>query len=130
MAPGLDQEWCGQQDQVSLQVQCDQKSRLSRSLIPLLPQLLEKFSVVSALLELLQHLELGMLRSARMDKFLEQVLERILAVSRSHSRPFPGLSAASRALRRLWHPELALGRLGDIARARLGDGLGTGATPR
>ncbi|RMB94920.1 hypothetical protein DUI87_28581 [Hirundo rustica rustica] len=89
-----------------------------------------QFSVVSALLELLQHLELGTLRSARMDKFLERVLERILPVSHSHSRPFPGLSAASRALRRLWHPELVLGRLGDIARARLGDSLGTGATPR
>ncbi|RMC09521.1 hypothetical protein DUI87_13673 [Hirundo rustica rustica] len=89
-----------------------------------------QFSVVSALLELLQHLELGTLRLARMDKFLEQVLERILVVSRSRSRLFPGLSAASHALRCLWHPELALGHLGDIAWARLGDGLGTGATPR
>ncbi|RMB89570.1 hypothetical protein DUI87_34038 [Hirundo rustica rustica] len=57
---------------VSPQEQCDQKSWLSRSLIPLLPQLLEKFSVVSALLELLQHLELGTLRLARMDKVRDQ----------------------------------------------------------
>ncbi|RMB87993.1 hypothetical protein DUI87_35630 [Hirundo rustica rustica] len=62
-------------DNVSPQEQCDQKSRLSQSLIPLLPQLLEKFSAEPVLLELLQHLELGTLLLARMDKLVGQSME-------------------------------------------------------
>ncbi|XP_068033873.1 cohesin subunit SA-3-like, partial [Anomalospiza imberbis] len=108
--------------------QREERARLSRSLIPVLPQLLEKFSAepeaVAALLELLQHLELGSSRTARTEKCLEQVLGRILEVFGKHSQPFPALSAASRALRALCEPELPLHGLGDIARSRLGDSLG------
>ncbi|XP_032940131.1 cohesin subunit SA-3-like [Catharus ustulatus] len=108
--------------------QQEEKSRLSRSLIPVLPQLLEKFSAepeaVAALLELLGQLELGTVRSARMDKCLEQVLQQIQDLFHKHSRPSPVLSAASRALRALCDPELSLHGLGDIARGRLGDALG------
>ncbi|XP_071275190.1 cohesin subunit SA-3-like [Agelaius tricolor] len=108
--------------------QRQERGRLSRSLIPVLPQLLQKFSAepeaVAALLEPLPHLELGLLRTARMERYLEQVLGQILEVFGKHSQPFPALSAASRALRALSDPELSLHGLGDIARSRLGDGLG------
>ncbi|XP_058684458.1 cohesin subunit SA-3 [Poecile atricapillus] len=105
-----------------------EKSRLSRSLLPLLPQLLEKFSAepeaVAALLELLPHLELGMFRTARLDKVLDQVLVGIQELFRCHSEPFPVLLPASRALRSLCDPDLSLGSRGDIARGHLGDTWG------
>ncbi|XP_063038062.1 cohesin subunit SA-3-like [Melospiza melodia melodia] len=108
--------------------QREERERLSRSLIPALPQLLQKFSAepeaVAALLELLQHLELGLFRTARMERHLEQVLGQIQEVFAKHSQPVPALSAASRALRALCDPELSLHGLGDIARGRLGDSLG------
>ncbi|XP_074387557.1 cohesin subunit SA-3-like [Zonotrichia albicollis] len=108
--------------------QREERERLSRCLIPVLPQLLQKFSAepeaVAALLELLQHLELGLFRTARMERHLEQVLGQIQEVFAKHSQPFPALSAASRALRALSDPELPLHGLGATARGRLGDALG------
>ncbi|XP_051631976.1 LOW QUALITY PROTEIN: cohesin subunit SA-3, partial [Manacus candei] len=66
----------------------EEKSRLSRSLIPVLPQLLEKFSADSdpaaALLTVLRHLELGMFHTGRMEKALSQVLLQVREVFGKH----------------------------------------------
>ncbi|XP_071428791.1 cohesin subunit SA-3-like [Pithys albifrons albifrons] len=104
----------------------EEKSRLSRSFIPVLPQLLEKFSAdahpVASLLTVLRHLELGLLCSARMERVLCQVLCQVREVFGKHSEQGV-LDAASRALYALCDPELPLHARGDVTRGLLGDSL-------
>ncbi|XP_051632577.1 cohesin subunit SA-3-like [Manacus candei] len=105
----------------------EEKSRLSRSLIPVLPQLLEKFSADSdpaaALLTVLRHLELGMFHTGRMEKALSQLLFQVREVFGKH-RERKVLDAASRALHALCDPQLPLHGRGDVTRGLLGDSLG------
>ncbi|XP_059693683.1 cohesin subunit SA-3-like isoform X3 [Haemorhous mexicanus] len=93
--PPVGRSQARKESQRELREQREERARLSRSLIPVLPQLLQKFSAepeaVGALLELLQHLELGLFRTARLERCLEQVLGRIQEVFGKHSEPSPAL---------------------------------------
>ncbi|XP_050194875.1 LOW QUALITY PROTEIN: cohesin subunit SA-3-like [Myiozetetes cayanensis] len=105
----------------------EEKSRLSRCLIPVLPQLLEKFSAdadpAASLLTVLRHLELGMFHTGRMEKALVQVLVQVQEVFGKH-RQRRVLDSASRALHALCDPQVPLHGRARVTRGLLGDSLG------
>ncbi|XP_054028828.1 cohesin subunit SA-3 [Dryobates pubescens] len=106
--------------------QAEERTRLSLCLIPVLPQLLAKFSAdaetATALLELLPCLELSLCRSGRMEKHVERVLGQLQEVVQKHSGQGV-LGAASRALHALCAPALPTRPQGDLARGLLADQL-------
>ncbi|XP_069738559.1 cohesin subunit SA-3 [Phaenicophaeus curvirostris] len=106
--------------------QAKERSRLSHCLIPVLPQLLAKFSAdaekAAPLLETLRRCDLSVYCTGRLEKHLELLLAQLQEVVEKHTEPAV-LEAASRALHALCDPELALHGRGDLARSRLADQL-------
>ncbi|XP_074838987.1 cohesin subunit SA-3 [Carettochelys insculpta] len=104
----------------------DDREKLSHYLIPLLPQLLAKFSAdaekMALLLQAPQYFALRLFSSARMEKYLEQLLAQLQEVVQKHAGR-EVLEAASQALHVLCNPEFAFYRRVDVARSRLVDAL-------
>ncbi|KAM9207980.1 cohesin subunit SA-3 [Leptosomus discolor] len=104
--------------------QVEERARLTHCLIPVLPQLLAKFSAdaekAALLLEVLRRFDLSIYCTGRLEKPLELVLGQLQEVVEKHTGPAV-LEAASRALHALCDPELALHGRGDLVRSRLAD---------
>ncbi|XP_067323235.1 cohesin subunit SA-3 [Anolis sagrei] len=107
-------------------VQAEDRRRLTQHLIPLLPQLIAKFSAdaekVVSLLEAPGYFDLALYSTGRLEKYLELLLVQLREVVEKHSDP-EVLGAASRALHLLCRPELPFFSRADFARSRLVDHL-------
>ncbi|KAJ6655567.1 hypothetical protein lerEdw1_005038 [Lerista edwardsae] len=106
--------------------QAEDRLRLTRHLIPLLPQLLAKFSAdaekVVLLLETPRYFDLSLYSTGRLEKYLELLLAQLREVVEKHTDR-EVLEAASRTLHVLCSPELAFHSRVDFARSRLVDHL-------
>ncbi|XP_072497525.1 cohesin subunit SA-3 isoform X2 [Notamacropus eugenii] len=104
--------------------QADDKLKLTEHLIPLLPQLLTKFSAdaekVSPLLQLLNFFDLNIYCTGRLQKHLELLLQQLQEVVVKHTEPMV-LEAAARALYLLCDPEFTFFSRVDFARSQLVD---------
>ncbi|EHA98436.1 Cohesin subunit SA-3 [Heterocephalus glaber] len=98
-------------------VQADDKVKLTEHLIPLLPQLLAKFSAdaekVAPLLQLLNYFDLSIYCTGRLEKQLQEVVVK-------HTEP-PVLEAGAQALYVLCKPEFTFFSRVDFARSQLVD---------
>ncbi|XP_062835315.1 cohesin subunit SA-3 isoform X2 [Anolis carolinensis] len=107
-------------------MQAEDRRRLTQHLIPLLPQLIAKFSAdaekVVSLLEAPGYFDLALYSTGRLEKYLELLLVQLREVVEKHSDP-EVLGAASRALHLLCRPELTFFSRADFARSRLVDHL-------
>ncbi|XP_061439714.1 cohesin subunit SA-3 isoform X2 [Rhineura floridana] len=106
--------------------QAEDRLRLTQHLIPLLPQLLAKFSAdaekVVCLLEAPRYFDLTLYSTGRLEKYLELLLVQLREVVEKHtSREV--LESASSILHVLCHPEFAFHSRADFARSRLVDHL-------
>ncbi|XP_036624728.1 cohesin subunit SA-3 [Trichosurus vulpecula] len=105
-------------------IQADDKLKLTEHLIPLLPQLLAKFSAdaekVSPLLQLLNFFDLNIYCTGRLQKHLELLLQQLQEVVVKHTEPVV-LEAGARALYLLCDPEFTFFGLVDFARSQLVD---------
>ncbi|XP_063997136.1 cohesin subunit SA-3 [Pogoniulus pusillus] len=106
--------------------QAEERTRLSLCLVPVLPQLLAKFSAdaetATAVLELVPSLELASCRSRRLERHLQLLLGQLQEVVQKHSGKGV-LGAASRALHALCAPELPTRPHADLALGILADQL-------
>ncbi|XP_063002284.1 cohesin subunit SA-3 [Elgaria multicarinata webbii] len=107
-------------------VQAEDRLRLTQHLIPLLPQLLAKFSAdaekVVPLLEALRYFDLTLYSMGRLEKYLELLLTQLWEVVEKHTS-CEVLESASRALQLLCRLEFAFYTRADFARSRLVDHL-------
>ncbi|XP_044528248.1 cohesin subunit SA-3 [Gracilinanus agilis] len=105
-------------------IQADDKMKLTEHLIPLLPQLLAKFSAdaekVSPLLQLLNFFDLNIYCTGRLQKHLELLLQQLQEVVVKHTEPVV-LEAGARALYLLCAPEFTFFSRVDFARSQLVD---------
>ncbi|KAG6922190.1 stromal antigen 3 [Chelydra serpentina] len=104
----------------------DDREKLTQYLIPLLPQLLAKFSAdaekVALLLAAPRYFNLSLYSSGRLEKYLEQLLVQLREVVEKHTGQ-EVLEAAARALYVLCKPEFTFYSRVDLARSRLVDTL-------
>ncbi|XP_065426655.1 cohesin subunit SA-3 isoform X14 [Chrysemys picta bellii] len=104
----------------------DDREKLTQYLIPLLPQLLAKFSAdaekVALLLAAPRYFNLSLYSSGRLEKYLEQLLAQLREVVEKHTGQ-EVLEAAARALYVLCNPEFTFYSRVDLARSRLVDTL-------
>ncbi|XP_075764130.1 cohesin subunit SA-3 isoform X2 [Pelodiscus sinensis] len=104
----------------------DDREKLSHYLIPLLPQLLAKFSAdgekVALLLQAPHYFTLSLYSSGRLEKYLEQLLAQLREVVEKHTGQ-EVLEAAARAFYVLCNPEFTFYSRVDLARSRLVDML-------
>nr|XP_023420932.1 LOW QUALITY PROTEIN: cohesin subunit SA-3 [Cavia porcellus] len=105
-------------------VQADDKVKLTDHLIPLLPQLVAKFSAdpekVAPLLQLLKYFDLSIYCTRRLEKHLELLLQQLQEVVVKHTEP-PVLEAGAQALYLLCKPEFTFFSRVDFARSQLVD---------
>ncbi|XP_074167683.1 cohesin subunit SA-3 isoform X3 [Sminthopsis crassicaudata] len=105
-------------------IQADDKVKLTEHLIPLLPQLLAKFSAdaekVSPLLQLLNFFDLNIYCTGRLQKHLELLLQQLQEVVVKHTESMV-LEAGARALYLLCDPEFTFFSRVDFARSQLVD---------
>ncbi|KAM7331766.1 hypothetical protein ACRRTK_008474 [Alexandromys fortis] len=105
-------------------LQAYDKVKLAEHLIPLLPQLLAKFSAdaenVAPLLRLLSYFDLSIYCTQRLEKHLELLLQQLQEVVVKHVEPAV-LEAAARALYLLCKPEFTFFSRVDFARSQLVD---------
>ncbi|XP_045140300.1 cohesin subunit SA-3 isoform X2 [Echinops telfairi] len=105
-------------------VQADDKVKLTEHLIPLLPQLLAKFSAdaekVAPLLQLLNYFDLNIYCTRRLEKHLELLLQQLQEVVAKHTEPAV-LEAGAHALYQLCKPEFTFFCRVDFARSQLVD---------
>ncbi|XP_012494372.1 PREDICTED: cohesin subunit SA-3 isoform X3 [Propithecus coquereli] len=104
--------------------QADDKVKLTEHLIPLLPQLLAKFSAdaekVAPLLRLLGYFDLNIYCTGRLEKHLELFLQQLQEVVVKHAEPAV-LEAGAHALYLLCNPEFTFFSRVDFARSQLVD---------
>ncbi|XP_047568988.1 cohesin subunit SA-3 isoform X2 [Lutra lutra] len=104
--------------------QADDKVKLTEHLIPLLPQLLAKFSAdaekVAPLLQLLNYFDLNIYCTRRLEKHLELFLQQLQEVVVKHAEPAV-LEAGAHALYLLCNPEFTFFGRVDFARSQLVD---------
>nr|XP_020136995.1 cohesin subunit SA-3 isoform X4 [Microcebus murinus] len=104
--------------------QADDKVKLTEHLIPLLPQLLAKFSAdaekVAPLLQLLSYFDLNIYCTGRLEKHLELFLQQLQEVVVKHAEPAV-LEAGAHALYLLCNPEFTFFSRVDFARSQLVD---------
>ncbi|XP_062945881.1 cohesin subunit SA-3 [Cynocephalus volans] len=105
-------------------IQADDKVKLTEHLIPLLPQLLAKFSAdaekVAPLLQLLNYFELNIYCTRRLEKHLELLLQQLQEVVVKHAEPAV-LEAGAHALYLLCNPKFTFFSRVDFARSQLVD---------
>ncbi|EGW05047.1 Cohesin subunit SA-3 [Cricetulus griseus] len=105
-------------------LQAYDKMKLAEHLIPLLPQLLAKFSAdaenVAPLLQLLSYFDLGIYCTQRLEKHLELLLQQLQEVVVKHVEP-EVLEAAAQGLYLLCKPEFTFFSRVDFARSQLVD---------
>ncbi|XP_008139931.2 cohesin subunit SA-3 [Eptesicus fuscus] len=105
-------------------IQADDKVKLTEHLIPLLPQLLAKFSAdaekVAPLLQLLNYFDLNIYCTRRLEKHLELFLQQLQEVVVKHADPAV-LEAGAHALYLLCNPEFTFFGRVDFARSQLVD---------
>ncbi|XP_037362874.1 cohesin subunit SA-3 isoform X3 [Talpa occidentalis] len=105
-------------------IQTDDKVKLTEHLIPLLPQLLAKFSAdaekVAPLLQLLNYFDLNIYCTRRLEKHLELLLQQLQEVVVKHADPAV-LEAGAHALYLLCNPEFTFFSRVDFARSQLVD---------
>ncbi|XP_040118455.1 cohesin subunit SA-3 isoform X1 [Oryx dammah] len=105
-------------------IQADDKVKLTEHLIPLLPQLLAKFSAdaekVAPLLQLLSYFDLNIYCTRRLEKHLELLLQQLQEVVVKHAEPAV-LEAGAHALYLLCNPEFTFFTRVDFARSQLVD---------
>ncbi|XP_039077850.1 cohesin subunit SA-3 isoform X2 [Hyaena hyaena] len=105
-------------------IQADDKVKLTEHLIPLLPQLLAKFSAdaekVAPLLQLLTYFDLNIYCTRRLEKHLELFLQQLQEVVVKHAEPAV-LEAGAHALYLLCNPEFTFFGRVDFARSQLVD---------
>ncbi|XP_060223935.1 cohesin subunit SA-3 [Meriones unguiculatus] len=105
-------------------LQAYDKMKLAEHLIPLLPQLLAKFSAdaenVAPLLQLLSYFDLSIYSTQRLEKHLELLLQQLQEVVVKHVEP-EVLEAAAHALYLLCKPEFTFFSKVDFARSQLVD---------
>nr|XP_025720514.1 cohesin subunit SA-3 isoform X4 [Callorhinus ursinus] len=105
-------------------IQADDKVKLTEHLIPLLPQLLAKFSAdaekVAPLLQLLNYFDLNIYCTRRLEKHLELFLQQLQEVVVKHAEPAV-LEAGAHALYLLCNPEFTFFGRVDFARSQLVD---------
>ncbi|KAM8779884.1 cohesin subunit SA-3 [Rhynchonycteris naso] len=105
-------------------IQVDDKVKLTEHLIPLLPQLLAKFSAdaekVAPLLQLLNYFDLNIYCTRRLEKHLELFLQQLQEVVVKHAEPSV-LEAGAHALYLLCNPEFTFFNRVDFARSQLVD---------
>ncbi|XP_030653094.1 cohesin subunit SA-3 isoform X3 [Nomascus leucogenys] len=104
--------------------QADDRVKLTEHLIPLLPQLLAKFSAdaekVTPLLQLLSCFDLHIYCTGRLEKHLELFLQQLQEVVVKHAEPAV-LEAGAHALYLLCNPEFTFFSRADFARSQLVD---------
>uniref|UniRef100_A0A2K6TN51 Cohesin subunit SA n=1 Tax=Saimiri boliviensis boliviensis TaxID=39432 RepID=A0A2K6TN51_SAIBB len=104
--------------------QADDRVKLTEHLIPLLPQLLAKFSAdaekVTPLLQLLSCFDLRIYCTGRLEKHLELLLKQLQEVVVKHTEPAV-LEAGAHALYLLCNPEFTFFSRADFARSQLVD---------
>ncbi|XP_040829639.1 cohesin subunit SA-3 [Ochotona curzoniae] len=107
-------------------LQADDKVKLTEHLIPLLPQLLAKFSAdaekVTPLLQLLNYFDLSIYCTRRLERHLELLLEQLQEVVVKHAESAV-LEAVAHALYLLCNPEFTFFSRVDFARSQLMDRL-------
>ncbi|XP_006764733.1 PREDICTED: cohesin subunit SA-3 [Myotis davidii] len=105
-------------------IQADDKVKLTEHLIPLLPQLLAKFSAdaekVAPLLQLLNYFDVNIYCTRRLEKHLELFLQQLQEVVVKHADPAV-LEAGAHALYLLCNPEFTFFGRVDFARSQLVD---------
>ncbi|XP_046521956.1 cohesin subunit SA-3 isoform X5 [Equus quagga] len=105
-------------------IQANDKVKLTEHLIPLLPQLLAKFSAdaekVAPLLQLLSYFDLNIYCTRRLEKHLELFLQQLQEVVVKHAEPAV-LEAGAHALYLLCNPEFTFFSRVDFARSQLVD---------
>ncbi|XP_016073228.1 PREDICTED: cohesin subunit SA-3 [Miniopterus natalensis] len=105
-------------------IQADDKVKLTEHLIPLLPQLLAKFSAdaekVAPLLQLLNYFDLSIYCTRRLEKHLELFLQQLQEVVVKHAEPAV-LEAGAHVLYLLCNPEFTFFSRVDFARSQLVD---------
>ncbi|XP_015856856.1 cohesin subunit SA-3 isoform X2 [Peromyscus maniculatus bairdii] len=105
-------------------LQAYDKMKLAEHLIPVLPQLLAKFSAdaenVAPLLRLLSYFDLSIYCTQRLEKHLELLLQQLQEVVVKHVEP-EVLEAAARGLYLLCKPEFTFFSRVDFARSQLVD---------
>ncbi|KAI5128138.1 Cohesin Subunit Sa-3 [Manis pentadactyla] len=105
-------------------IQANDKVKLTEHLIPLLPQLLAKFSAdaekVAPLLQLLNYFDLNIYCTGRLEKHLELFLQQLQEVVVKHAEPMV-LEAGAHALYLLCNPEFTFFSRVDFARSQLVD---------
>uniref|UniRef100_A0A671E2M2 Cohesin subunit SA n=1 Tax=Rhinolophus ferrumequinum TaxID=59479 RepID=A0A671E2M2_RHIFE len=105
-------------------IQADDKVKLTEHLIPLLPQLLAKFSAdaekVAPLLQLLNYFDLNIYCTRRLEKHLELFLQQLQEVVVKHADPAV-LEAGAHAFYMLCNPEFTFFSRVDFARSQLLD---------
>uniref|UniRef100_A0A8C4MRK2 Cohesin subunit SA n=1 Tax=Equus asinus asinus TaxID=83772 RepID=A0A8C4MRK2_EQUAS len=105
-------------------IQANDKVKLTEHLIPLLPQLLAKFSAdaekVAPLLQLLNYFDLNIYCTRRLEKHLELFLQQLQEVVVKHAEPAV-LEAGAHALYLLCNPEFTFFSRVDFARSQLVD---------
>uniref|UniRef100_A0A8P0SSB5 Cohesin subunit SA-3 n=2 Tax=Canis lupus familiaris TaxID=9615 RepID=A0A8P0SSB5_CANLF len=105
-------------------IQADDRVKLTEHLIPLLPQLLAKFSAdaekVAPLLQLLKYFDLNIYCTRRLEKHLELFLQQLQEVVVKHAEPAV-LEAGAHALYLLCNPEFTFFSRVDFARSQLMD---------
>ncbi|XP_029436046.1 cohesin subunit SA-3 [Rhinatrema bivittatum] len=107
-------------------VQTEDKMRLTRHMILVLPQLLAKFSAdaekVTALLQVPHFMELETYCTGRLEKYLDLLLRQVCEIVEKHTEQ-EVLEACARALYVLCQEEHAFYNRADIARSQLLDHL-------
>ncbi|XP_028910877.1 cohesin subunit SA-3, partial [Ornithorhynchus anatinus] len=104
--------------------QADDRVKLTEHFIPLLPQLLAKYSAdgekVTPLLQLITFFDLNIYCTGRLEKHLELLLRQLREVVEKHAESRV-LEAAARALYLLCNPQFTFFSRGDFARSQLVD---------
>ncbi|KAM6155870.1 cohesin subunit SA-3 [Rhynchocyon petersi] len=105
-------------------IQAEDKVKLTEHLVPLLPQLLAKFSAdaekVAPLLQLLNYFDLNIYCTRRLEKHLELFLQQLQDVVVKHTEP-EVLEAGAQALSQLCKPEFTFFSRVDFTRSQLVD---------